>query len=179
MTPWDDAVLVGTIARTQGHRGEVIVNAETDFPEDRFQVGAMLRTKFRDGSEGTLEVTAMRMHHGRPVLALKGIGTMDDAERLAGVELRIEPGQAERPLPDGEYFQRDLVGCVVVTERGERVGRVTAVEGDRGQSRLVVTGGRSEILIPLADEICQVDLQAKRIVVRPPEGLLDLNGDWR
>jgi len=179
MTPWDDAILIGVVARTQGNRGEVIVNSETDFPEDRFQAGARLRTKYRDGSEGELEVTAMRMHQGRPVLALKGIASMDDAERLAGVELRIEPEGADFELPAGEYYQRELIGCVVVTESGEKVGRVTAVEGDRGQSRLVVTGGRSEVLIPLADEICQVDIKAKRITVRPPEGLLDLNGDWR
>ena len=179
MTAWDDAILIGVVARTQGNRGEVIVNSETDFPEDRFQVGAKLRTKYRDGSEGELEVTSMRMHQGRPVLGLAGIASMNDAERLAGLELRIDAAAANEPLPDGEYYQRDLIGCLVVTEDGEKVGRVTAVEGDRGQSRLVVTGGRAEVLIPLADEICQVDVTAKRIVVRPPAGLLDLNGDWR
>src|SRR5258708_6951911 len=109
MTPWDDAILIGVIARTQGNRGEVIVNSETDFPEDRFQAGATLRTKYRDGSEGELEVTAMRMHQGRPVLALKGVGTMDDAERLAGLELRIEPEGADFELPDGEYYHRELI----------------------------------------------------------------------
>jgi 16S rRNA processing protein RimM len=179
MSAWDDAILVGVVARTQGNRGEVIVNSETDFPEDRFQAGAKLRTKYRDGSEGELVVTSMRMHQGRPVLALSGIQTMNDAEPLAGLELRIDPEAADTPLPEGEYYQRDLIGCMVVTEGGEKVGRVTAVEGDRGQSRLVVTGGRSEVLIPLAAEICRIDVKAKRITVRPPEGLLDLNGDWR
>ena len=53
------------------------------------------------------------------------------------------------------------------------------MEGERGASRLVVTSPRSEVLIPLADEICTVDLAAKRITVRPPEGLLELNGEWR
>jgi len=43
----------------------------------------------------------------------------------------------------------------------------------------VVAGKRSELLIPLADEICTVDVAAKRITVRPPDGLLELNGDWR
>ncbi len=80
---------------------------------------------------------------------------------------------------DGEYFHRDLIGCAVVTESGDPVGEVTAVEGDRGNTRLVVKSARNEVLIPLADEICTIDLAAKRITVRPPEGLLELNGEWR
>jgi 16S rRNA processing protein RimM len=180
MTNWDDAILVGVVARTHGNRGEVIVNAETDFPEERFYEGARLMSRAKDGSVGTLEVAAMRMHQRRPVILFKGIGSMDDAERLAGTELRIVAGEADTDLlEEGEYFHRDLIGCSVVTEGGDAVGEVTAVEGDRGNTRLVVKSRRNEVLIPLADEICTVDLSARRIVVRPPEGLLELNGEWR
>ena len=175
---WDDAILVGVVARTHGNRGEVIVNAETDFPEDRFRKGARLMTRWKDGTPATLEVATMRMHQRRPVIGFKGYASINDAEPLAGLELRVDESVAE-PLPEGEFYHRDLIGCTVVTEGGEAVGRVTAVQGDRAASRLVVTGPRSEVLIPLADEICTVDLAAKRITVRPPEGLLELNGDWR
>jgi 16S rRNA processing protein RimM len=82
-------------------------------------------------------------------------------------------------LDEGEFFHRDLIGCAVVTESGESIGVVTAVEGDDRASRLVVRSRRNEVLIPLADEICTVDVAAKRITVRPPEGLLELNGEWR
>jgi ribosomal 30S subunit maturation factor RimM len=67
----------------------------------------------------------------------------------------------------------------VVTEGGDPLGRVSGVEGEGRACRLVVTGGRAEVLIPLADEICTVDVEGKRITVRPPAGLLELNGDWR
>ncbi|MEO8678714.1 MAG: ribosome maturation factor RimM [Vicinamibacterales bacterium] len=176
---WDDAILIGVVARPHGNRGEVIVNSETDFPEERFQVGAKLRSRRRDGSEQVLEVTSMRVQQGRPILGLAGYASINDAERLVGFELRIDADGAGEPLPEGEYYQRDLIGCAVVTAGGETIGRVTAVEGNRAASRLVVTGGRSEVLIPLAEEICSVDLASRRITVRPPEGLLDLNGDWR
>ena len=120
------------------------------------------------------------MHQGRPVILFKGIGSMNDAELLAGTELRIaeDEGDAEL-LEEGEFFHRDLIGCAVVTESGEAIGEVTAVEGDRGNTRLVVRSTRNEVLIPLADEICTVDVPNKRITVRPPEGLLDVNGEWR
>ena len=180
MTEWDDAILIGVVARTHGNRGEVIVNAETDFPEERFHAGAQLMTRRKDGSPATLEVAAMRMHQGRPVILFKGIASMDDAELLAGQELRIaeDEGGAEF-LGEGEYYHRDLIGCAVVTESGESIGEVTAIEGDRSATRLVVRSRRNEVLIPLADEICTVDVKAKRITVRPPEGLLELNGEWR
>jgi len=180
MSDWDDAILVGVVARTHGNRGEVIVNSETDFPEVRFREGAQLMTRRKNGTPATLDVVTMRMHQGRPVILFKGVASMDDAELLAGMELRVaaDDRDAER-LDEGEYYHRDLIGCVVVTESGEPVGEVIAVEGDRAQTRLVVRSRRHEVLIPLADAICTVDLEAKRITVRPPEGLLELNGEWR
>lgn len=178
MPDWDDAILIGVVARTHGNRGEVIVNSETDFPEERFREGAQLMTRRKDGTPATLEVETMRMHQGRPVVGFKGYESINDAEPLAGLELRVEEGEAE-PLPEGEFYHRDLIGCTVVTDGGETIGRVTAVQGDRGQSRLVVTSTRNEVLIPLAEEICTVDLAARRITVRPLEGLLDVNGEWR
>ncbi len=178
MAEWDDAILVGVVARTHGNRGEVIVNSETDFPEDRFREGARLMTRWNDGTPATLEVATMRLHQGRPVIGFKGYASISDAEPLAGLELRVDDDEAG-PLPEGEYYHRDLIGCAVVTDGGETVGRVTAVQGDRAATRLVVTGPRREVLIPLAVEICTVDLEAKRITVRPPEGLLEVNGAWR
>jgi 16S rRNA processing protein RimM len=180
MSDWDDAILIGVIARTHGNKGEVIVNSETDFPEERFQKGARLMSRARDGSPGTLEVASMRMHQGRPVILFTGIGSMDDAELLAGRELRIAEDAADAGLlNDREYFHRDLIGCAVVTEGGDAVGTVAGVDGDGQATRLVVRGARNELLIPFADEICTVDLRGKRIIVRPPDGLLELNGEWR
>ena len=180
MSSWDDAILIGVVARTHGNRGEVIVNAESDFPEERFRDGAQLMTRRKDGTPATLEVATMRMHQGRPVILFKGVASMNDAELLAGQELRVadDAGSAER-LRAGEYYHRDLIGCAVVTESGESIGEVTAIDGDRSATRLVVRSRRNELLIPLVDAICTVDVKGKRITVRPPEGLLELNGEWR
>lgn len=177
---WDDAILIGVVARTHGNRGEVVVNPETDFPEDRFYEGAQLMARGKDGVDTTLEVVTMRMHQGRPVILFKGIASMNDAELLAGTELRVaEDDLDEQDLEEGEYYHRDLIGCEVVTESGESIGQVASVDDGHGQARLVVRSRRNEVLIPLADAICTVDIAAKRITVRPPEGLLEVNGDWR
>jgi 16S rRNA processing protein RimM len=173
-----DAVLVGVVARTHGNRGEVILNSETDFPEERFHQGARLEGRSRDGRAVVLEVETMRMHQGRPVIRFVGCESIGDAEALAGLELIADAGDASA-LPAGEYYHRDLIGCEVITADGAAIGRVADVEGERGANRLVVKGRRGEVLIPLADEICRVDLAGRRIVVSPPEGLLELNGEWR
>jgi 16S rRNA processing protein RimM len=167
-------VLVGRIARTHGRRGHVIVDPATDFPDERFAAGAVLHT-MRDGQPGTVTIAAMRMHQGRPVLTIEGIDTMDAAETMAGVELRV-PESALMPLPDRTYYEHDLIGCILVTTGGREVGTVRTVEGGGGIVRLIAGAGRQEIQVPLVDEICvTIDITEKRIVIDPPEGLLDVN----
>ncbi len=171
---WNECAVVGRVARAHGNRGQVIVNPETDFVEDRFQVGAELLAS-RGGRIDRLRVTAMRVHLGRPIIALEGVETMNDAEAMAGVELRVPVGELA-PLPSGMFYRHDLVGCRVETTAGEPVGDVTSVEGELGTSRIVVAGPGGDVLIPLAQAICvEIDIAARRIVVDPPAGLLELN----
>lgn len=174
---WDDCAVVGRVARAHGNRGEVIVNPDTDFINDRFRVGAGLLVKRGDRVE-RVRVSAMRLHLGRPIIALDGVQSMNDAEAMAGMELRVPVADLER-LPAGMFYRHDLVGCRVETTGGAAVGDVTAVEGDLGASRLVVKGTGGDVLIPLAQAICPViDIAARRIVVDPPEGLLELNSEF-
>jgi 16S rRNA processing protein RimM len=166
--------LVGRIARAHGIRGQVIVNPDTDFPEERFRPGAELFIE-RHGAVEPLRVTSLRFHRARPVIGLDGIATMNDAEALAGRELRV-PVDRLAPLPPQVYYRHDLIGCAVEAADGRYIGAVADVEGSLHGSRLVVDGAQGEILIPLVAEICrEIDTAAKRIVIEPPEGLLDLN----
>src|SRR5439155_25280250 len=106
---------------------------------------------------------------------IAGVETMSDAQALAGRELRV-PIDRLAPLPDGTFYRHHLIGCRVETPAGELVGTVEDVEGTLSGSRLVVAATRGEVLIPLVAEICTtIDPAAKRIVIDPPEGLLDLN----
>ncbi len=167
-------VVVGRIARAHGNRGQVIVDPATDFPDERFSAGSELHIRRGDATEA-VKVQHVRFHRGRPIIGLTGIDTMDAAEALAGTELRVST-DALHPLPVGSYYHHDLIGCSVETPRGEVIGRVRAVDGDAAGSRLVVESATGEVLIPMAEGICaEIDVAARRIVVAPPEGLLDLN----
>jgi 16S rRNA processing protein RimM len=171
---WDEMAAVGRIARAHGIRGQVIVSLDTDFPEERFRPGAELFIE-RNGAVQALTLTSVRFHRERPVVGIAGVETMSDAEALAGRELRV-PVDRLAPLPAGTFYRHDLVGCRVETSSGSLVGTVENVEGTLSGSRLVVAAARGEVLIPLVVDICiTIDPAAKRIVVEPPEGLLDLN----
>ena len=172
----DDLILVGHVARAHGNKGQVIVNPETDFPEDRFVAGATVLV-----GEPPVErtITAARFQQGRPVITLEGITTMNEAEALAGQPLRVGEGTLP-PLPHDTYYRHDLVGCEVRDAEGRLVGVVAKVEGPLERSRLVVDAPHGEVLVPLTAEICVEVLPAeKRITIAAPEGLLDLNAPAR
>jgi 16S rRNA processing protein RimM len=166
--------VVGQIARPHGIRGQVIVNPETDFPEDRFATGSALYVN-RDGRVELVRISSFRMQQGRPVIGLAGVEDVDTARELAGLEFRV-PRSALADLPPGAFYRHELVGAVVELKDGTRVGTVSDVQGEAGSSRLVVQGEFGEVLIPLVEEICtSIEPAAGRVVIAPPEGLLDLN----
>jgi 16S rRNA processing protein RimM len=174
MPDWNDMVLVGRIARPHGIRGHVFVTPETDFVDERFVPGATMWTRSDQGDE-RLMIAAARVQNGRPVIAFDGFSSIDDVERLAGLELRV-PEDSLRPLAAGAYYQHQLVGCAVETTAGQSIGVVRRVDGGAAGSLLAIDGARGEVLIPFAAEICkEVDIAARRIRVEPPEGLLELN----
>lgn len=168
----DDLLLIGTIARAHGNKGQVIVNPESDFAGERFREGATLLV-----GEGLkpMRVTSARFQQRRPVLGLEGVETIEDAEALAGAELKM-PLSEMGALPGGTYYRHDLVGCQVEDTAGRLIGAVSAVEGPMEASRLVIAAPHGEVLIPLVADICvEVNPAEKRIRVAAPDGLLELN----
>jgi 16S rRNA processing protein RimM len=167
-------VTVGRIVRPHGHKGAVVVQPQTDFAAARFREGAEL-SWMRGGSVGTVRIASGREFQGRWVVTLQGVDSMNDAETLRDLELRIS-AHALHPLEPGAHYVHDLEGCEVTTESGVRIGLVERVQFGAGQPLLVVGGAQGEILVPLVDTICRrIDPAAKRITVELPEGLLELN----
>ena len=177
---WEQMALVGRVARAHGNRAEVIVNVETDFPEDRFLSGNVVYADV-EGQTRSLQIASVRFHTTRPVLAFEGIDTMDQAESMAGCELRV-PDADLMPLPPNSYYHHQLMGCVVHTVAGTILGTVTGIHGSLGFHRLLVCpsdnqdGLQDEIEVPLVESICvRVDPEHGLVVVDPPEGLVELN----
>jgi 16S rRNA processing protein RimM len=167
-----ELLLVGRVARAHGNKGQVIVNPDTDFPGDRFAEGNVLVVD-HGGQQVERRIVSVRFQQGRPILALDGVATMNDAEALAGAELKV-PAETLAPLPGGTFYRHDLVGCEVRTKDGQVVGTVTGVEGSLERSLLVVAAKGGEAMIPMVEGIVvNVDTSGRRIIVDPPAGLIE------
>ena len=172
---WDAMVTVGRIVRPQGRRGEVVVALDTDFAEARFQPGAALWTS-KAGVTRTLTVTSSWPHQDRWVVAFDGFGSIDEAETLRDVELRV-PVEALQPLGAGTFYVHDLAGCRVETMTGTIVGRRRA-GGPRGGTPLLVVSAnarRGARAAGRGDLPAASTSAAKTIAIDPPDGLIEVN----
>ena len=178
---WNVLVRVGHIVRPHGIRGAVVVAGDTDFGADRFSKGAPLWW-LEAGQPARAIVTSGRSlgaeDDGRWVVSFEGVEDANGAETLRGRELRIA-AEDRAPLPDGQFYLDDLIGCEVVTTDGERVGPVSRLyEG--AQAVLGIEGPRGEVLVPFVDVIVKaVDPAGRRIEIAPPPGLLEANEPTR
>lgn len=165
---------VGKIVNTHGVRGELRVWPQTDFPEIRFQKGSrLLLIPPLQGDAVPVEVLSARSQKNMYIVKLKGIDSMNEAEKLKGGELKAE--EADRvPLEEGEYYVRDIVGCTVVTDEGENLGVIVDVLTPGANDVWVVKRSNGkELLLPVIDEVVlDVDADAKRVKVHLMEGLL-------
>src|SRR5215475_4754839 len=169
----DDLISVARIARPQGHRGEVIADLLTDSPE-RFASLDRTYVKRADGRILVLDLESSRTHKGRVALKFAGCDSINDAEELRDARVMVTRDQLVR-LPEDAYFDFDLIGCEVVAVDGQQLGCVEGVQNYGAAPLLLVRDGKRELLIPLVLSICvEIDTGQKRIVVNPPEGLLDL-----
>ena len=175
---WREMVIVGQIVRTHGNKGGVIVDAATDFPEERFKCGQVLYLRSTFGMPKPFTIESCRFLKERPILKFESIGTIDDAEEIVNSQLCILENQLF-DLPSNTHYQFELIGCSVETLDGNRLGIVSEVQGVECAQRLLVRGEdghAKDIDVPLVESICvRVDTKEKVIVIDPPQGLLELN----
>jgi 16S rRNA processing protein RimM len=168
-------LVVGRILRPHGVRGEVAVEVRTDDPGVRLAAGAVLATE--PAAAGPLTVTRARWHSGRLLLSFESVADRDQADDLRGVMLVVDSEDLEDVADPDEFRDHQLIGLAVIGPDGEHVGEVADVL-HYGQDLLVVAGSGAragaEIMVPFVAELVPVvDLQAGRLVIDPPVGLLD------
>ena len=166
---FDDMVAIGRVVKSQGRKGEVVVEPFSDRP-DRFPSLRAINVAGEGGAVRRIDVDAIWPHKGRFVLKLRGVDSINDAEKLRGLEVRI--GEEElAALPAGSYYHHQLKGLTVVDEGGEALGTVQEILETGGEAPVLsVRKLGAETLIPLAEAfVRRVDLAAGRIVVVKPE----------
>jgi 16S rRNA processing protein RimM len=166
-------IAIARIARTRGNRGEVLADLYTDFP-DRFNLLSEVWLESDDGRRQLIALENSWEHKGRRVFKFAGISDIGSAEAYVGFWVKVPVSQA-MPLPEGTYFDHDLVGCSVEDTGGNRIGIVDEVLHIGENSCLVVRNLNRECLIPAVESICiRISTKEKQILVDLPEGLMDL-----
>ena len=163
----EPTVAIGRIARAHGVRGELSVVVLTEVRE-RFEPGVTVRLE--DGR--TLTIEASRPHRDRLLVRFREVGDRTAAEALQG-SLLVAQRSSSPPLPEGSWWDHDIEGCEVATERGRTLGTVAEVIHTRANDIWsVLDPSGPETLIPvLKDVVVSVDTAGKRIVVREIPGL--------
>ena len=179
--PADSRLLVARIGKPHGLRGEVTVQTHTDDPEARFAPGVAYATEAAPGSgvPRSLTLRSARLHQKTWLLGFEEIPDRTGAESLRGTRLFIDAEAALAVDEDDAWYEDELVGLAAVDPSGTTLGEVTGLRTGAAQDQLVLRlSGGAEALVPFVEAIVpEVDLEAGRVVVDAPPGLLELNAD--
>jgi 16S rRNA processing protein RimM len=160
-------ILLGRIAGAHGIRGEVMIHAFTEPPENVAAYGPLSD----EAGARTFKIKIMHVTAKGVVARLASVADRNAAEALKGTDLYVErdrlPAAAE-----GEYYHADLIGLAAVDPQGNRVGEIVAVQnygaGDLLEIRLAGRGQTE--FIPFTDAcVPEVNIAAKRVVVVLPK----------
>jgi 16S rRNA processing protein RimM len=158
-------VMVGEIGRPHGVRGLVRLRAFTEDP------GAIAAYSPLTDEAGTRRFAVTLK--GGDIAAIEGITDRDAAQRLTGTRLYVDRDRLPPP-EDDEFYLVDLIGLAAVTETGQTLGRIRAVEDHGGGAFLTIAGdGPREHLLPFTRAVVPVvDVAGGRVVVVPPDEIV-------
>jgi 16S rRNA processing protein RimM len=163
----EPTVVVGRVTRAHGVKGEVAVMVLTEVAE-RFEPGGVVYLE--DGRR--LSVAESRPHRGRMLVTFDGVRDRDASEKLVQRNL-VVPESESPPLPEGSYWDHQLIGSEVVTESGRSLGELRdVIHTPANDVWSAIDEDGTETLVPaIADVVASVDVDAKRVNVREVPGL--------
>ena len=175
-------VIVGRVVKSHGVRGEIKVAPETDDPGRFFEFEAVFVGNPKSGITRHVVDSVRFQPSKRGLLALvslEGVNDRDEADRL--VKSFVYVHEEDLSLASDEYFLHDLIGCEVTVlnataSGGTQTGVVKDILEMPAHDVFVVSiSGRPDVMIPAIEAFIEdIDLVARRIVLRSIEGLLDL-----
>lgn len=169
-----DQVMVGTVVKPHGIRGEIKV-----LPAGRFEAMPPCREVTLVDPAGNrsrqVAVEKSGSHERLLILRLQGLADRDSAEALRGWEVRVARTALPPVAADAAYWH-ELEGVTVLTAEGRTLGKAQELMHNGAQEVLVVQGdyGR-EYLIPVVEEFISHRAADGSLVVTPPPGLLEMN----
>lgn len=168
-----ELVAIGKVLRVHGVHGEVKVQSLSDVPR-RFETLTTVVVASPAGARREMDVRACRKMAHDYLVAFEGIETPEAAASLVGSLMQI-PEERLAPLPDGRYYQHDLVGMAVRTEEGTLVGTLADILPTGANAVFVVreAAGREHLIPATSEVVRQVDVPGRLMTIRRIAGLLE------
>jgi 16S rRNA processing protein RimM len=168
-------LLVGVVVRAHGLRGELGIEVRTDSPEERFAPGVRLLARRSGFPDVTLTVGSVRPHSGRLLVTFDEVPDRAAAEELRRARLLVQAASLAPTGDPDEFHDHQLEGLRAELADGTVVGTVREIlHGPAGDLLVLARSGAGDALVPFVHQIVPtVDLDGGRVVLTPPEGLLD------
>lgn len=164
-------LLVGSLRRPHGVRGEMVMEVLTDFPE-RLKPETKV---FVGPSRNPVVIEGARIHGEGLLIKFEGVGTPEEAGRYRNQAVYVTAGDRP-PLPDGQFYEHQVIGfSVVEDESNELIGTLSGIMRTGANDVYVVARpDGSEVLLPvIASVVLKLDAGTRTIRVHLLPGLID------
>ena len=170
----DNLLLVGKVIRPHGLEGLLRIRSYAQSEKSFLNAGTVF-LKTASGETHEHAVLSVSPHQSIFLLTLKGLDSLEEAEKYRGAAIYIGKESLRRETDD-EYFWHEIIGMRVYLTSGEFIGTIKQVIPTGSNDVFVVRKEKSEILVPGIHEVVQeIDLQGKKMIIDAMEGLLELN----
>lgn len=169
----EDCFYLGKIVKKYGFKGELLAKLDTDEPELYKDLESVFIAIGNDLVPFFIEKSSL---HKSELLRMRieDVDNEADADALLRSELYLPLDMLPKLSGDQFYFH-EIIGYSMIDEEFGEVGEVVAVNDSTAQSLFEVQREDKLILIPMNDEfIVRLDRAKKEIVVKTPEGLIEL-----
>lgn len=165
---------VGKIVNTHSLKGEVKVISSTDFEEERFKKGSKLLITRGNQLIREVVVQSYRNHKNFLLVKFEGIDSVEEAEKLKNLQIKIDSDEVEE-LEENEFYFHEIIGCQVFDENDRNLGEIIDILTPGANDVWVIKGEEGkEILIPyIEDVVKQIDITNKKVNIEVMEGLID------
>ena len=165
---------VGKIVNTHSLKGEVKVISSTDFEEERFKKGSKLLITRGNQLIREVVVQSYRNHKNFLLVKFEGIDSVEEAEKLKNLQIKIDSDEVEE-LEENEFYFHQIIGCEVFDENDKNLGEIIDILTPGANDVWVIKGENGkEILIPyIEDVVKKIDITSKKVNIEVMEGLID------
>lgn len=164
-----DFLEIGKIVGTHGVRGMIRIQPWSDNGD--------FLTKFKnfylENGKTKIEMDKITPHGNVVISAIKGVNTIEDAEKLRNQILYIKRSDAR--LPEGRYFVSEIIGSKVIdAETDEQIGTLTDVSQTGANDVWHIKKGEKEYLVPaIPDVVIDVDIDNDVVKIKLLKGIFD------